>query len=139
MSNKEFVEELINHINTINKDKILFKRINPSRENQKFSIQESWFVNKHTKKEEVEIKLVLTTLKGENCILKKQYTIHERKENTADSIYHIIMSDILKYIIFAEESLYEDIHGIKQVHIPLKTIICVGYDDTKSRLVNESK
>ena len=142
MSNKEFVEELVDSLNKINRDPFRFRKVDEVRRNQMFVIGESIYSAPSESK--LASKVVTVTLKidTENMtypLVDVTYAFSSGEDYDLDMVYEKLKHKILAYLLFAEDG--ED-YTVKRKTIKatsIGTIISEGYLSAKNRLSNESK
>jgi|SRR5690554_1203393 len=142
MSNKEFVEELANSLNKINRDPFRFRKVDEVRRNQMFVVEESVYSVPDVGKSASKVASVSLKIDTENMtypLVNVTYAFSSGEDYDLDMVYEKLKHKILAYLLFAEDG--ED-YTVKRKTIKatsIGTIISEGYLSAKNRLSNESK
>ena len=142
MSNKEFVEELANSLNKINRDPIRFREVDEVRRNQMFIVGESIYSALSANKGTLKVVTVSLKIDTENMtypLVDVTYAFNPGEDYDLEMVYEKLKHEILTYLLFAKDCEYYTIRGETAVAFSIGTILSEGYISAKSRLSNESK
>lgn len=142
MSNKEFVEELVNSLNKINRDPIRFREVDEVRRNQMFIVEESIYSVPSANKGTLKVVTVSLKIDTENMtypLVDVTYAFSSGEDYDLDMVYERLKQKILAYLLFAEEFVGMVGDGTQAVCIPIRQIIVEGYGNARKRIINESE
>lgn len=142
MSNKEFVEELANSLNKINRDPFRFRKVDEVRRNQMFIVGESIYSVPSANKGTLRVVTVSLRIDTENMtypLVDVTYAFSLGEDYDLDTIYEKLKHKILTYLLFAEDGEKYTVKGKTIEAINIGTMISEGYTSAKNRLSNESK
>ena len=142
MSNKEFVEELANSLNKINRDPFRFRKVDEVRRNQMFVIEESIYSVPDVGKSATKVVTVSLKIDTENMtypLIDVTYAFSSGEDYDLEMVYEKLKYKILTYLLFAKDGAKYTVKGKTIKAINMGTMISEGYISAKNRLLNESK
>jgi len=142
MSNKEFVEELANSLNKINRDPFRFRKVDEVRRNQMFIVGESIYSAPSANKSTLKVVTVTLKIDTENMtypLVDVTYTFNPGEDYDLEMVYEKLKHKILAYLLFAEDGEDYTVKGKTIKATSIGTMISEGYISAKNRLSNESK
>lgn len=142
MSNKEFVEELASSLNKINRDPFRFRKVDETRRNQMFVIEENTYSVPYVGKSVTKVVTVSLKIDTENMtypLIDITYAFSSGEDYDLEMVYGELKRKILSYLLFAKNGDKYTVKGKTIKAINIGTMILEGYISAKNRLSHESE